>query len=83
MDAQLLVRFDEPGVAEPGGVGQAHARRDFFPSRIVRQILIRSILVWKNGIRTIGRQRLVQIGSDRSIQVQPALIDQLYHQVCK
>src|ERR1700722_14527254 len=48
MDVQLLVRFDEPEVAETGGVSQAHTRGDFFPARIAREFLIRSVLVGKN-----------------------------------
>src|SRR5580698_5723419 len=42
MDMQLLVRFDEPEVAEAGRMGQAHPRRDLFPAWIVSEVLVRS-----------------------------------------
>src|ERR1700683_4775200 len=40
MDVQLHIRFEEPEVAESGGMGQAHTRRDFLPARVVSQILV-------------------------------------------
>src|SRR5580700_8767802 len=61
MDAQLLVRFDEPEVAEAGGVGQTHTRSNLFPARVVSEVLVWSILVRKNRIGAIARQRTVEI----------------------
>ena len=83
MDAQLLVGFDEPEVAEAGRMGQAHPRRDLFPARIVGQILIGPVLVREHWIGAIARQRLVEIVLERRVEVQLALIDQLHHRVCK
>jgi len=34
MNVQLLVGLDEPKVVESGGMGEAHARSNFFPAGI-------------------------------------------------
>src|ERR1700683_2566776 len=60
MDVQLVVGFDEPEVAEAGGMSQAHTRRDLFPAWIVRQVLIWPVLVRENWIGAIARQRLIE-----------------------
>ncbi len=83
MDAQLLVGFDEPEVAETGRMSQAHTRRDLFPAGVVGQILIRPVLVRENRIWAIARQRFVQIVLERRVELEPALIDQLHDRVCK
>src|SRR5580704_12811711 len=83
MDAQFLVRFDEPEVAEASRMCKAHTRRELFPTRIVSQILVRPVLVWENWIRTITRQRLVKIVLKRCIEPKLALINQLHHRVSK
>ena len=79
--SQLLVGFDEPEVVEASRMGQAHARRDLLPARIVGQILVGSVLVRKDRIGAISRQRLVEIVLDRRVEVEFALIDQLHHRV--
>src|SRR3954471_13581895 len=61
MDVQLLVRFDEPKIRETRGMREAQARRDPLPTRVVRQVLIRSIFVGEHRIVTVLRQRPVQI----------------------
>src|ERR1700674_4622737 len=83
MDVQLLVRFDEPEIAEAGGVSQAHTRGDLFPARIVSEVLVRSVLVRKNWIGAIARQRTVEIVLNGSVEAELARIDQLHHRVCK
>ena len=75
MNVQFVVGFDEPEVAEAGRMRQAHTRRNLLPARIVRQVLIRPVLVRENRIGPIARQRLVQIVFDRRVQVQFALVD--------
>src|ERR1700684_2096001 len=40
MNAQLLIRFDEPEVAETCRMRQAHLRGDLFPARIGSEVLI-------------------------------------------
>ena len=50
MDFQLLIWLDEPEIAESCGMGEAHARGDFFPARVVGQIFVGAVFVWKDGI---------------------------------
>src|ERR1700684_4169036 len=83
MDAQFLVGFDEPEVAEASRMCKAHTRSELFPARIVSQILVRPVLVRKNWIGTITRQRIVEIVFKRSIEPELSLINQLQHRVSK
>ncbi len=64
MNAQLLVRLNEPEVCEAGGVRERHTWRQLLPARIVCKIGIRSVLAQKLLVRVeaVLDQRYIKIG---------------------
>src|SRR5579859_803991 len=73
MYVQLLIRFDKPEVVEAGGMGEAHAGCDLLPAWINGQIGIRTVLVREDRIRAVGRQRMIEIIFDGSVEVELTL----------
>lgn len=79
MDVELLVRLQPVEVREAGAVGQAVARRDGAPARILGQSAIVGIEVGEALV--IERRQVGQGGRDRAVEIDQAVIDHLHDRI--